>query len=400
MATIKIKIPNVAWRDGRPRFTPGPKLRALGFKGEDLKKPTGEWMTANEASKWAEAKQIEIAARRSSQSSGKKITPPTTKRAVYSVGHLLADWQKSDVFQEKKAKTRYGYANDIKALERWDPDLLAAPTAAITHEIAYGIYRKLRRDKGDSHARTICAALSSAWSWADRHRSKTGVVGPVFRQLGMRQSKAAPRVGTLAEMRALIAAADAYGRPEIGDSIMLGLCTGQRQGDRLRLEEAGRIDGRVYFRQSKTGAQVSIAEMPELSSRLTAATQRRRGWKVTYPNVILNERSREPFSTATGNTYYSNIFRKVRELASNGDPELGIPATPSLATFKDKDLRATAVTWLANAGCTVPEICSITGHSIKSANEILKHYLGTTEAQADAAMIKLRGWLKDQGGLR
>jgi hypothetical protein len=43
-----------------------------------------------------------------------------------------------------------------------------------------------------------------------------------------------------------------------------------------------------------------------------------------------------------------------------------------------------AVTLLPEAGCTVPEIVSITGHTMKSADP---EYLGRTEAISDAAML-------------
>ncbi|SEM02487.1 hypothetical protein SAMN04515666_106506 [Bosea lupini] len=43
---------------------------------------------------------------------------------------------------------------------------------------------------------------------------------------------------------------------------------------------------------------------------------------------------------------------------------------------------------LAEAGCTVPEIASITGHSLKTVNTILEKYLSRTRALAEAAMAK------------
>jgi hypothetical protein len=52
------------------------------------------------------------------------------------------------------------------------------------------------------------------------------------------------------------------------------------------------------------------------------------------------------------------------------------------------DMRGTAVTLLAEAGCTIPEIVSITGHTIKSANQILEKYLARTKAISDAAILK------------
>ena len=51
------------------------------------------------------------------------------------------------------------------------------------------------------------------------------------------------------------------------------------------------------------------------------------------------------------------------------------------------DLRGTTVTRLARNGATVPQIVSITGHSLKSAQNILeKHYLGGQSHLAEAAI--------------
>ena len=56
------------------------------------------------------------------------------------------------------------------------------------------------------------------------------------------------------------------------------------------------------------------------------------------------------------------------------------------------DLRGSAVTRLAIAGCTVPEIASITGHSLKDVEDILdKHYLSRDQALAETAIRKLEG---------
>jgi hypothetical protein len=51
-------------------------------------------------------------------------------------------------------------------------------------------------------------------------------------------------------------------------------------------------------------------------------------------------------------------------------------------------LRGTAVMLLAEAGCTVPEIVSITGHTLQSATRILEKYLARTKAISDAAILK------------
>ena len=69
----------------------------------------------------------------------------------------------------------------------------------------------------------------------------------------------------------------------------------------------------------------------------------------------------------------------------------------SVARLRDKDLRATAVIWLAAAGCTNTQIASITGHTLETVNQILKHHWAASAAQVDDAMAKLVAWHKKQG---
>lgn len=58
------------------------------------------------------------------------------------------------------------------------------------------------------------------------------------------------------------------------------------------------------------------------------------------------------------------------------------------------DLRGTAVTLLAEAGCDVPQIAAITGHTLRSASAILEKYMARTRAQGVAAMAKLENYLR------
>jgi hypothetical protein len=60
------------------------------------------------------------------------------------------------------------------------------------------------------------------------------------------------------------------------------------------------------------------------------------------------------------------------------------------ADVRFNDLRGTAVTRLALAGCTVPQIAGFTGHSLKDVERILQaHYLGGKFELAEQAMTKL-----------
>lgn len=61
------------------------------------------------------------------------------------------------------------------------------------------------------------------------------------------------------------------------------------------------------------------------------------------------------------------------------------------------DLRDTAVTRLALAGCTMSEIRAITGHMFETVHKIMQHYLALDDRMADAAISKLKSWMDEEG---
>jgi hypothetical protein len=81
-------------------------------------------------------------------------------------------------------------------------------------------------------------------------------------------------------------------------------------------------------------------------------------------------------------------FSKVNSNVSLTNP-LGRQSAPTRGARPCKTTR-TAVTRLALAQCTVPQIAAITGHSLKDVEAILEaHYLGGTIELAEAAITKL-----------
>ncbi len=82
-------------------------------------------------------------------------------------------------------------------------------------------------------------------------------------------------------------------------------------------------------------------------------------------------------------------FVKVRDVAKAIDFSFG--------GLKYLDLRDTAVTRLALAGCSMAELSAITGHSLKTIQEIMKHYLVIQLEMADAAIAKLNACMTREG---
>ena len=151
---------------------------------------------------------------------------------------------------------------------------------------------------------------------------------------------------------------------ELQRAMLLALHTGQRQADILRLAW-NQYDGKALsLRQGKTGRRVAIPCTTALREMLDGLPR--------DAAVILVTKSGRPFK--------KRYFAAQWALAS---------AAAKISGLHFHDLRGTAVTMLAEAGCTVPEIATITGHSLKTVDSILERYLSRTRQLADTAISKL-----------
>lgn len=434
-----VRIPHVAWRDGRPRFSPGPSLRALGFKPMDLKHPDGRWMSRGEALDWSQAMSEEVAvarARARKKVADKRPAGAAIRRPVnlYTLRGLFDDWFRSPRFPQPKprgdviveppkgmrvlapATVRF-YRQMAGVIEAHDAELYDSAVIALDRAIVYGLYEQLVAARGLHTATAVVRTLSAALSWGIRRGKVKMDVNPAMRA-GMQTPAPRIRIGSREEIAALLEAADAVGLSEIGDMIVLGIWTGQRQGDRLDLVDQGLWRGRRIFKQSKTGEIVAILEAPELERRLSAAKARRPERAAGERHIVLDESTWKPMS----GDRYRKLYGKVRDVAAaglfvtpDGDPVavggkggltiaaatkraaagslvMKVKPCPSVADLRDQDLRDTSVTWMALAGATIPEIISVTGHTAESAHQILKHYLARQPELADAALNKLIGW--------
>jgi integrase len=121
------------------------------------------------------------------------------------------------------------------------------------------------------------------------------------------------------------------------------------------------------LRQSKTDVRVSIPVGAPLKAALDELAKSKHG------PIILTTTDQQPW-TSDG---FRTSWRKACQKA-------GIVGV----TFND--LRGTAVTRLALAGCTEAEIATITGHSLRDVRSILDaHYLHRDPALAESAIRKL-----------
>ena len=157
--------------------------------------------------------------------------------------------------------------------------------------------------------------------------------------------------------------------------LMLALWTGQREADLLSLRWDQYDGTHIRLAQSKTRKPVTI-KIGEPLRRALDAIER------IGPTILVN-RIGEPFKANT----LQEAFQAARAKAKLAPVTLP-DGTEKRLTFAD--LRGTAVTRLALAGCTEAEIANVTGHSLRQVNSILeKHYLHRDPRIGDNAIRKL-----------
>ncbi|MEW6450059.1 MAG: site-specific integrase [Pseudomonadota bacterium] len=161
--------------------------------------------------------------------------------------------------------------------------------------------------------------------------------------------------------------------PELVTAMTLALHTGQRQGDLLRLRWSD-YDGKVIsLRQSKTGANVTVPCTQVLRTLLDR----------------LERRAETILTTPSGIAWTSDYFKHQWASACK--------KAEGLKDLHFHDLRGTAITMLAEAGCTVPEIAAITGHRLDHVGRILEAYLSRTQTLSRSAIDKLDRHLERAG---
>ncbi len=388
----EVKIRHIAWRNGRPRFSPGPALRDRGYKPADLKHPDGRWFSQGEALDWSNAfrRALEAAKAESAPAAlPASIAPLVSKPAVtYPMSQLFEDWFKSPRVLKRKdgaprpPATIKDYKQKARVLELWDPDMWASEISALDQSICYGLYEDLWKSKGLATARGALTILGVAISWGLRTGRIKGLTMNPARDLDMQAPAARARFITREEFDHLVATAEGekFRRPDFADMLYCGVWTSQRQYDRLRLQLSAFRKGRFVLRQSKTGAIVNPPVAAPYKARMDAAAERRKIKKIISPYAHMNESTWAPWNHWT----YRNLFSEIRAEAAK--------TMPSCATIMEKDLRATGVTWMALAKNTLPQICAVSGHSLQGAHIILKHYLALHPEMATTAIGNLVEW--------
>ena len=284
------------------------------------------------------------------------------QRPAGTVGHLILTYQGSTEFRDLAPRTQSDYRVQIAKIEGRFGSM---PVAALSDKRARGSFKAWR----DELATKSLRQADYAWTVLARILSVAkdrGLIDVNPCEKGGRFYKAdrVEKIWMAEHIKAFCSVASL----ELQAALLTALWTGQRQGDLLRLTWSA-YDGRsILLRQSKGGKRVTIPVGTPLKTALDASVE-----KDNASPILINSRGR-PWTEAGFRASWGKAFLK----------------SAIVDDLHFHDLRGTAVTRLALAECTVPQIAAITGHSLKDVESILSaHYLGGAVELAEAAMMKL-----------
>lgn len=284
---------------------------------------------------------------------------PKSKAAVLET--LVDAYLDSQDFAKKSARTKVDYRKLSKLVVKEFGDL---PLAALPDKRARGKFLDWRdglAKKSHRQADYAWTFLALVLSWSKK-RGKIDI-NPCEKGGRLYDGSRADRIWRDDEEKALLKVASA----PLALAYHIAVWTGQREGDLLALTWTAYDGQYIRLRQGKTGTYVVIP----VASKLKAILD---GTKKTAVTILTNQAgvSWEPDGDGFRSSWRKAVVKaKVKGLTFN-------------------DLRGTAVTRLALAGCTVPEIATITGHSLRDVQTILDaNYLHRDVALAESAIRKL-----------
>lgn len=294
--------------------------------------------------------------------------PPTR-----SLTTLVRNWQKSSRWHDLTEKTREGYGYSIDKILAWSaflkhPDPTTLPRSAIeTFLSTFNDRPTTKRQTLKALRLVMDQAIAAGWR-TDNPCSGISVKVPKTKAVIWEQK----------DVDLYVSTARSQGMNSIALIILLEWEIGQRLTDVRAFRPGAEYDaerGVFAFAQSKTDEPVII----EISEALRELLKDLADEDQLF--LFRNER--------TGKAYTENrlsqTFRWVRTAAIKAG------ARPLVL----RQLRHSCVVQLARAGCTVPEIAAITGHSLGSVNSILSTYLPRDSTVARNAQRK-RGIVVDR----
>jgi len=274
---------------------------------------------------------------------------------------LVALYCKSSRFKELSPNTQKLYMWTFPELDVFK----RVPVAKITRKMALEFYENLLLSGKKRKPSQVMQIARVVFQYGKDYGH---IPENPFTHLGVSKARARRVIVPYALIPLAKEKARELGLHSIARAIQVGFDAGQRPGD-IRCLPLSAYDGRrMRVSQSKTGAIVDIPvyKFPDLKAELD---------NIQHDStlIICEERTKKAYSK-------DMLCRRVREVFN---------AIPGGKDIQFRDLRRTAFVRMIEAGCSIPEACAITGHSLTEGNDIVKVYCPLTPTMADNAADKV-----------
>lgn len=421
MAKIKIRFFVARERFGRAEhwWQPSSELRAEGWRPRKLPAERAAAIEEAEAinarvDAWRRDRRVATLAIGAEAASASTPASPARARPVGrtdgtdakarpgSVAWLIAEYRKDELFRRLAPKTRLEYDKHLDTIRSWAG---AEPAGAIRREDVRKLYRD-HRTRAPAMAAALVRVGRRLWS-VGTMLAGAGVADNPWARLSIEGGGKAGLVWPREAVDWMVAAADALGASSVGTAIALNEWIGQRQGDVLRLP-ATFLERPLAIRQRKRGsvARLDVRDVPAVVARLNlqrardqASAERRAEPAVAASTLLVDERTGRPWTEDAFRKRFAEIRAMAAEAAEGGvmaidwqRPGFGADDPRawrvSLTELQFAHLRHTAVVRLNEAGVDPLGIRTITGHSLRSVDQILETYAIATGATAKAALAK------------
>lgn len=281
------------------------------------------------------------------------------RHAGETFAKIIRAYSKSPEFEQKADSTQAEYRRMLARIEHEFGDLpIGALDDPKVRRHFYDWRDKVHRTSGPRAGDNHLSVTSAVLSWA----VKRGHIG-ANHVIGFERLYKADR-SQIIWLPEHIAAFERIAPTALQRALTLALHTGQRQGDLLRMAWTSYDGLAISIRQGKTGRHVTIPCTQALKAMLD-------GMERKAMTILTNQNGR-PWKARWFKAQWARTMEKA-----------GIDG------LHFHDLRGTAITMLAEAGCTAPEIAAITGLKIETTSAILDRYLARTAYLAGNAITKL-----------
>lgn len=311
---------------------------------------------------------------------GRVAAPPTrTMRSLADV------WRGTQAYKALKPRTQRGYEKSLLHVLAWAEAMNEPDPTTLTKPAAEQFLALL--DDTPTTRRHVKIVLKMLMDQAVDLNWRPD--NPVAR-IKMAAPKTRAVIWEAEDVDTYAWAALAAGQPGMSALLLMEWEIGQRLTDAYLFRAGAEYlpaEGLFQFEQSKTAEKVAIP----VSDRLRGILAHVLSDGDLY--LFRDARTGRPWARLIGNrleaddTAAAKVFASVRKIAEAHG------ARPLLLKW----LRHSCVVMLARAGCTVPEIASITGHSLASVEQILQRYLPRDSTVARNAQIK-RGLVERAAG--